>query len=226
MVINTTPIPTLRHGNLVYVRNLKCGSTFFYNNLLIAFGWEVINYDTINWQTDHVFGHLFDPIKRRHKGVAEFVDMCNLTDEFITDVNLQNLLSSTPFLDRHAVAYTDIFKEKSHQIDWIPLAYSNQENIKHTQALLNYHKLNVVDADWDFEYIHDSNQKKKQVEQILSRNWTNNISLTEPELTRSITSSEFSYFTNDINLYNLVVKNFNTSGNSWKEMSWLRNNNV
>jgi hypothetical protein len=221
--VNQTVIPALRYNNLVYVRNLKCASTFFYENLLNVLGWKKTSYDDINWELDHVFGHLIDPVERRHKGVAEFIDMCGLTDKFVNDDQLQSLLRATPFLDRHAVSYTNIFKEKCYSIDWIPLVSSaHNDNILNTQKLLKYYGHNIAMADWDLTYVHPGDPLKKQAETILRKNWIDAITSPNSRLTNNVTECEFEYLKLDIALYTQVLEKFSPTFNAWNEVSWLK----
>ena len=62
--------PAWRCGNLVYYRNYKCATTFY---LHIFKTWEEITTHDIDWEKDHVFSYIRDPIERYRSGIAEFL---------------------------------------------------------------------------------------------------------------------------------------------------------
>jgi hypothetical protein len=172
--IFNSAIPCLRHDNLVYITNFKCASTFFYNNFQKTFKWQQIKFEDITWGTDHVFSHILDPIERRVKGIAEFIDMLDLPNSFIKNIGLQFLIQQTPLLDIHSVPYCIMFGEYARKIDWIPLEQSKMSNVLVTQKLLNYFGIIVNTPDWDLSYEHAGNIKKKQVEEIIRKNQYDN----------------------------------------------------
>jgi hypothetical protein len=214
---------SLRFKNLVYVRNLKCASTFFYENLLNVFNWKNISYQDIDWDTDHVFGHIIDPVVRRHKAVAEFVDMQMLSEEFLKNKNLQLLLGVAPYLDRHGIPYTATFRDKCYKIDWIPILDSNIDNITNTQKLLNYYNgTDIQLADWDHQFVHVGSTVKKEVERVLKHHWETAITRLPTNLTRSITEIEMEYLAGDLALYNNILNKFDATADTWPDMSWLK----
>ena len=224
-MINMRPpiMYSLRFKNLVYVRNLKCASTFFFENLLNVFDWERISYQNINWDTDHVFGHIIDPITRRHKAVAEFIDMRMLSEEFLKNQKLQQLLSVAPYLDRHGIPYTTTFKDKCYKIDWIPILDSNIGNITNTQKLLNYYNgTDIQLADWNHQFVHVGSTVKKEVEHVLKHYWENAITVLEARQTRSITEIEMNYLAGDLALYNNIINKFDATADRWPDMTWLK----
>jgi len=170
------PIGALRNGSAVYVRVLKCASTFFNDNLL-AQGWELTDYYKIDWNNDFVFAHIIDPVVRRHKGLAEYIHMCGLTQLYLTNTKLQNLLTSCVFLDRHSMPYSTLFNDRLYDIFWIPLTHDYEKNIMTTQEILNKKcQTNLTLADWDLDLSHctDSGSDKKLVEIQLQKQWESN----------------------------------------------------
>jgi hypothetical protein len=156
MKISPAPIECLEKNNTVYVRNLKCASTFFYQNF-IQDDWHPIKFESIDWDC-HVFGHILDPIERRYKGIAEYIKMCNLEQEYLESEKLQKLIKSAPFLDRHSTPYHLLFENKIHSIDWIPLSKDYQQNIKCTEILLQNDNINP--PTWNYSLVHSSNTGK------------------------------------------------------------------
>jgi hypothetical protein len=197
-------ILALKKNKLVYLQNLKCGSTFFANNLKHHAGFEKINYHDIDWVKDLVFGHILDPIKRRHKGVAEYIFMLGLADDFLSDPRLRYLLVSTPCLDMHSYPYSWIFKEQFEKIDWIPIQEHNQKTIELTNKLLCSH--GIFFDQWFFDYEHKSSIKQKQIEQWLETHW--NVNSKQVEL---MPMDQYK---------NFVWQNFYSA---FRELSWPKN---
>ena len=176
--------PALRKGSAVYVRNLKCASTFFYDNLL-ALGWVTTPYQHIDWSNDFVFAHIIDPVTRRHKGMAEALDYFGLLEEYLQSTKWQSALTSCMFLEQHSMPYSLLFPDHLDDIHWIPLAAGQKENILLTQDILHKHcgiKINFEDWNLDFQHISDSTGLKKMVENRLTEQWELNICSYENEV--------------------------------------------
>lgn len=163
------PIPALRHERYVYVRNLKCASTFFYKNLF-DMGWYQVDLDSAT-DNDIIFSHILDPIQRRHQGMAEYIAMSGLAERFCHDEKLQDLLRYAPVLDRHSLPYQWSFGSWVDRIDWIPLHGSNEDNIIRTQNWLNSRGLKIDLLPKKDRWVHQGDSTKKQVVKILERNW-------------------------------------------------------
>lgn len=296
-------IQTYRQGNLVYVRNLKCASTFF-SNVFESSGWQRILYSSINWDQDHVFGHIREPIYRRSMGIVERVTMCKLLEELINDSRMSNLLCTASVLDEHTVPYLDYFGPQGWKIDWIPLIGGVDQNILMTKKLLESHNVVIDDQLW-IQETNTSNPLKKQAtlkmhqlmeyaiivdiehlftdneylcqyasnavfqrfyNSVRDANWPQCPDVVEfyklPEFVREELSrvhrndwveiskdlttvnivqprvyAEKSYYKNrpgldtfqalgpvlkDIELWTTVLEKFNSSGNTWAEISWLK----
>lgn len=163
------PVSALRHHNYVYVRNLKCASTFFYNNL-IELGWTQSDLESVT-DKDCVFGHISDPVQRRHQGVAEYIDMCGLTARFCQDPELQSLLQYAPVLDRHSLPYQWSFGSWVDRINWIPLHGTYEDNIVRTQSWLEQQGLDIDLYARRDQWVHRGDPAKKQVVKILESLW-------------------------------------------------------
>jgi len=160
MNISSAPIECLQKDDTVYIRNLKCASTFFYENFKKA-GWQPIEFISIDWQKCHVFGHILDPIVRRHKGIAEYIKMCDLEDEYINNKKLQKLIKACPYLDRHSIPYHILFNDKLYAIDWIPISNITEKNVKLTEKLLAYKNIKI--PNWDYKFSHASDRRIENI---------------------------------------------------------------
>lgn len=198
-------------GPLVYVRNLKCGSTFFWKNLKETFKWKEIAWENIDWKTQRVFGHIMDPWKRRIKGMAEYLHMTDMADEFHSNPKFQQFLLSIIALDIHSSSYHDQFGNLAWHIDWIPIQGHDHLNVIHiTDLLLEHYGIFTLDR-WNFQWKHPSDNNKLQTEQKLKELFDQQ-TLSEPIRW---------YLHNDVQLWNTVVEKHNRQANSWPEISWL-----
>ena len=154
-------------NNVVYVPNLKCASIFFGRNFLDNFKWDPIQYEDIDWENQVVFSHILEPIKRRVKGQAEYVQWMQLTDKFINDPILQVALHNALCTDLHVATYHHTFEDKLHKINFLPLLDDQMANIAATNEWLSQHGITV--GEWDFAFEHRSTPKTKAVASIIQR---------------------------------------------------------
>lgn len=203
-------ISCLTCGHLVYVRNLKCASTFFWHNFLSTFGWQEIEWAHIDWQTQRVFGHVLDPLQRRIKGMAEYIHMSGLTEEFKKNQKFRQFIINIPVLDQHSASYFDWFGTAAWHIDWIPIDPDHSKTVKYTDTLLEHYRIYTLDR-WDYAWSHPGEPDKKHIEQLLIAEEKNQ---TCPEHLGW-------HFHNDLELWNRVTQKFNPDGKSWPNMSWL-----
>lgn len=206
-------IEVLRHENLVYLRTLKCASTFFYWNFSKNLMWQEISWSSIDWENDHVFSHILEPVKRRHKAVAERLFMFGLCDQYINDLNLQECLEHSLVLDQHGESYSTRYGTACNRIDWIPLQPDNHVNVTLTQALLSSSGVN--DVKWNYGYSHIGEDIKTQVEKILETRW--NQALYQGRLLEW----QQHELQQDIDLYTNITQSFDSNATSWRDISWL-----
>jgi hypothetical protein len=209
-MISSLPL-TLRcpDKNLVYVGNFKVASSYFLY-WLEKHGWKNIQISDIDWHMDHVFSHIMDPIVRRHKGVAEFLDMFGLSDKLINDKSLLQFLQA-PYLDCHSCPMSIMFKNKVDAIDWIPIDVESIDYYSLTERLLKKHD---VEIKFDHEKIHQSSQKKLHWYGIVEHHYKDNLQYSD------LISCTFS---EDVALYNNVLYNINSNGSNWDDVSWINN---
>ena len=208
---NRHQIMVLKHGRLVYLRTLKCASTFFFHNFQ-AWGWQPINFYEIDWANDHVFSHLMDPIERRHKGIAEWIGMQGDIDKFYHDTSYRKIVAYVPALDMHSVAMTDIYGRFVNMIDWIPMTdFSQSAVIDFTNRLLWDHGIQAQSL-WDYGSTHASDPAMKKLQQDVA-------SLYKETQLKDIIAW---YFHQDILLHNQVISRFDHRQIHWADMSWLR----
>ena len=197
-------------GPLVYLRTLKCASTFFWHSFNDKFGWEEIAFDNINWESQHVFSHILDPGIRRIKGVTEFIWM-NQTQDQLADPAYRTFVQQTPMLDAHTVSYYENFGDRCDQIDWIPVDDSEHQTTADLTSRLLYDQGIFVFNHWHWSYRHNSEPKKKLLEQQVAQ------CLSEVD-----TTAVDAYLHQDWMLYQQVIERFNPIGKIWAEVSWLR----
>jgi hypothetical protein len=206
-------IHCLTNGHMVYVRNLKCASTFFGSSFEKCWRWEPILWNNIDWKTQHVFGHMLDPLERRFKGLAEYINMHNLNDLFHADTRFQNFVKHAVALDEHTNSYHDTFGNLVYHIDWIPLTdYTHEEVIKFTERLMRHYGIRTL-KNWSYDNVHRTHPEKKEVELKLKQ-------LCDQQGTWP--QSVFWYLEKDVRLYRHINRQFNPTAEIWAETSWLR----
>ena len=161
-------VVALAYNDLVYVRNWKCASFFFYNNFL-RLGWKPILWSSIDWQRQQVFGHVINPIVLRTRGLAQMLEDKGLLDYYISNPEFQDMLRFIPTSSAMNMGPTLMYGSKAYEIDWIPLVQSHKDNIVATQQMLAHYKYNISYDDWDFAIEHLGEAKKKQAERIIRR---------------------------------------------------------
>jgi len=142
------PLSCLRKKNCIYVPVLKAASTYF-ENLLLHNGWEKVDYNSIDWNNNFVFGFIMNPFTRYFKAVAHEV-LYNFTNsrKFIEDNEKQILDKSNNnyFLlyTAHTIPITTIYGDKCKNINWITLDTSHDATEKLQHMLNGYNiKLDV-----------------------------------------------------------------------------------
>lgn len=211
--IHKKHIECCTNGPLVYVRNLKCASTFFFSSLTNVLRWEPISWVNIDWSKQHVFSHMLDPIERRFKGLAEFINQQDVTDLFMTNQKFQNFIKYAPVFDEHTSSYHDTFGNLCYHIDWIPLSgHSHEKVIDITTKLLRHYGIKRTEL-WDYNNVHRTHESKNHVEQLIK-----DLCAQDPQ-----PPGWFQwYIENDLKLYNRVCQKFDYTAHTWPEISWLK----
>jgi hypothetical protein len=208
---------TLTCGHLVYVRTLKCASTFFWNSFK-KLGWWEIEFNKIDWKNQHVFSHMMDPDTRRHKGVAEYINMYNAYDLFYQNSTFKKFIAHIPGLDQHSASYHDQYGNYCNQIDWIPLSgrshehtwwLTHEEVVAKTDLLLRHHGIKVFDR-WAWNQKNSSSDRQKQLEKDLTELWCTD----QPDWANW-------HLQRDRELYQRVISKFNYNVATWPESTWL-----
>lgn len=104
---------------LVFVRNDKCGGTFF-SSILMSNGWLEQDFKTIDWSQDQVFGLIMDPYVRHVKGMVE--DAIQTGSEIIMLKNFGiRWWASVGWIGPHSMPMSIKYGSKSQDINWIPI---------------------------------------------------------------------------------------------------------
>lgn len=201
-----------RYENLVYVATFKCASTY-YTTLLQSNGWNRIVWEEINWDKDHVFGFLIDPVVRYVKALAE--DYINEESTELEQLILNFLEKSLPrstLITFHSIPISVCLKEYTKKIDWIPI----DRNFNHHSLFLKlldkhnvtlYHYGDMVDSHIGTEYKKDL--EKKILTFFNYRNKHISFKL---------------LFCEDLELFDQVKNKIDPKGIHWDSISWLRRN--
>jgi hypothetical protein len=212
-ILERNGVQCLTNGPMVYVRNLKCASTFFGSSFKNCWRWEPIQWSDIEWKYHHVFGHMLDPLERRIKGIAEYINLHDLHELFHRDTNFQDFVKNAIALDEHSNSYHDTFGNLVYHIDWIPISgYTHEQVIEFTERLLRHYGIKTL-KNWDYKNVHRTHPEKKAVEQQLKQ-------LCEDQKTWPQSVSW--YLERDVALYRHINLKFDSKAETWAETSWLR----
>jgi hypothetical protein len=199
-------VQVYRKNNLVYVATLKCAHSFYcgvakYNS------WELIEFNNIDWLSNHVFGFIMDPVERYFKGLAQDI----VTNDQLNCLKLltENHTSKNfTILTLHSNPISIQYKDYLYKIDWIPLDKSPSSEFFLTKLCSKYRI--DIEIPESIER-HISSQEKKERYQIIKNMFGN------------FNETFYRIFSNDIDFYHTVNSNFNPYGQSWDEISWLKN---
>lgn len=202
-----------RYQNLIYVATFKCASTY-YTTLLQSNGWERIFWEEIDWDRDHVFGFLIDPVTRYVKALAEdYINEESIELEELLFSYLEKILSRSTLLTFHSIPICTGLKQYVNKIDWIPI----ESGFNHHSLLLTLlDKHNVVLSHYgEMVDPHFGSDNKKELEQRMF----NIFNSKNKHISYQLLLSE------DIDLFNRVKTKINPNGVLWDNISWLRNDN-
>ena len=196
-------VKTYRQGRVVYIRTLKCASTF-YSTLFESNHWQTQTLLDIDWDFDHVFSFIMDPMERRLKGLAEFI----MTLDHRDLLEVTEFWPMVSYLDFHSMPYTMTYKNFCNKIDWIPIDHPEFKSEHLVEILL---RDNNISLDWSFTESHRSTDRKKEV--------YNKIKSLSGQCSGAVHIS----LEEDIKLYNSVCRSIQFYKKTWNEISWLKN---
>jgi len=204
-------ISCCRWNNLVYVRTLKNASEFFYRNLTQTAGWQPIDYKEINWEQDHAFSYLREPVERRLKGIAEYLvthDGHTIIDSPVAG----KILGMIPFIDEHASSLSLLYGNKLRMIDWIPLSDNHADAPTWTDCLLDHYSHPRINWNREFEHTGDYNSYKKIFNKVKDY-WEQGKDV-RPAVLKL-------YLKLDLDFYQEVIGKFQPNATDWPTMSWM-----
>jgi hypothetical protein len=202
-----------RYNNLVYVATLKCASTY-YTTLVQSNGWPRIRWHEIDWDKDHVFGFLIDPVVRYVKALSEdyFNEESEEFYDFLLDY-LEKFLKRSTVLTFHSIPITTSLKKYADKIDWIPID-SNFEHHSLLLKLLDKHGV-ILSHYGDTVDPHFGVENKKELE----RRMLDLFNQSDKHISYNL------LFAEDIELFEQIKAKINPQGIHWDQISWLRSNN-
>lgn len=158
-----------RYKNLVYARTLKCASEFFYRNFVQTAGWKPILYKDINWDQDTVFSYIMDPIKRRHKGISEFIVANDLKNLLFNDKRFQRTIEKVVALDEHSASLHSIYSKDIEKIHWILLEDNHQKGIQRTNQWLESKRHPPI--NWNYRFVHTTSNYLDEIYHEIKNLW-------------------------------------------------------
>lgn len=152
-------IECCRWQNLIYVRTLKCASEFFWRNFTETAGWQPMDWYDIDWTQHKVFSYIMDPLLRRHKGIAEWLVINNLT-QALDDDAVRSIITAVPWLDAHSASLDLIYGERMQDITWLPISQDHVVAVQATDSWLCIHGHPVI--AWNYDHRHDTDGYMKR----------------------------------------------------------------
>lgn len=204
-------------GPLVYLVTLKCASQFFTAGLARA-GWQRsdgrVTVKDIDWNNSVVFGHIRDPIERRHRAILQYLRYLKLKEQYLDDTRLQRLLAVATRLDRHGYTYHDMYGDMVWKVDWIPMWYGHNKTVSLTEKFLIRHRVEI--PEWIGTANETTSLQDKKIIDLLEQHWSS----------RLLPGPDFEYtaqiYTQDQELCNTVAQRFDHLADDWINCSWLR----
>jgi hypothetical protein len=196
-IIQTRHIECCRWNNLVYVRTLKCGSEFFYKNFTQTARWTPIKWNDIDWNNDYAFSYIMDPIKRRHKGIAEFLIMNNGKDLLFNVPEFGKIICQIPCFDEHSASLHNLYGDKINHIHWLPLLSDHSVAITATNELLEHHTHPLI--HWNNAFAHTTDNYMSDTYNRVKELW---------DSTNVINGYVRSYFEKDLELFMETKKTY------------------
>lgn len=192
----TRNIECARWGNLVYARTLKAGSEFFYRNFTQTAGWEPQRWADIDWDRDHVFSYVMDPIRRRHKGISEVLIQTQATDLLFNNPAFASVIAQVPCLDDHSASLHNIYGDRINSIEWLPMDNNHATAVAATEELLA--RLGHPPIAWNSEFSHTTANYMDAVYNRVKELWDNEY----------INDYVRFYFAPDIELYQRTLEKY------------------
>ena len=125
-------------GKLVFLRNLKCASTY-HSFLLQKNGWTKQSASTIDWDKDYVFSFIMNPYVRHIKGLVEDLTWQGI-EKPLVDLMSRQFWLNLPWIGDHSMPMTLRIGDKVDKIDWIPIdieGVSSQDLLNNLLAKFN-----------------------------------------------------------------------------------------
>lgn len=142
--------------NLVYLRTLKCASTF-YSELFLANGWIKQTTKDIDWNRDYVFSFIMDPYVRHIKGLVEDIVSLKI-DQVLLDTFDEVIWSNLPWIGIHSIPITMRLIDIYERIDWIPIDGEHPKHEDITDALLKKYE---IELDWGIDVPRNESDEYK-----------------------------------------------------------------
>lgn len=150
---STTPWACYKDPNskLVYFVHSKCAGSF-YKQLMNELNWQQITSVDVDWNSDIVFSHIRDPLKKHRIGIVEWFYFNNVSETLknnATDMNFFQMLSHIAYLDHHSLSIYEHLGDNSRRVNWIPIDQPGVHHEKQTIEFIEQHsQINSNIKNW------------------------------------------------------------------------------
>lgn len=166
-----------------FVRNDKCGSTFF-SNIFAANGWISSSSNSINWEKDQVFGFIMDPYIRHVKGLVEDVVTIGLEKVMLANLGMK-FWHNLSWIGSHSMPMSIKFGSRINNIDWIPIDIGLESTENIVDDLLKPYNVTInwnipvnrnESTDYEKELFHkfsqlSNSQEKQHLLRVICRDY-------------------------------------------------------
>jgi hypothetical protein len=185
--------------NIGFIRNDKCGSTYF-ANIFKANGWLLQNHHDIDWEKDQVFSFIMDPYVRHIKGLVEDAVQMGSEKTMLTQLGVK-IWQNLPWLGRHSMPMSVKFGQRINNIEWIPIDIGLESTESIVDSILAHHDIVI---NWNTPV--DKNESTDYEKQLFTQFSNLSNSQEKQILLRSICR--------DYDIYNKSVSKYQTPSNA------------
>jgi len=201
--------------NLAFVPVQKCASTY-YTVIFSKLGWDEVCLNDLDPGV-HIFGVLLHPLQRRAKGISQWIanshvivpghiDWDNI-DLLLKQRYFGRLISTVVAVEGHSLPYTTLFGSWLEKINWIPMDYLSDNEIK--QSMMNFFQIHghKIDLPLNDKRIHPSSEQQRNLHKFVMEQ------LQKDHTTNYLVMKTYS---NDLKFYYNLLDNFDPT---WSNLS-------
>lgn len=197
----------LRKDNLVFAVVLKNASSWA-KTVLRLNGFSEIKISQVNWEKDHVFGFIQEPWRRRAKGIVEDLVSFYSVEQYLLNNLGKKFWTEHLTFGPHSVPLSLVWHGHCEKIDWIPMDHPDVDLVKMMDKIFQHHGMTFVPGTKIDKHRSDPYKKElfEKMQHIIGYG----------------SGTLYLMLARDTDLYQSVMQGFNPKGETWAEISWLK----